>query len=225
MDPTSAPTLPTRAPLLERIRIGLDALDHLKDDPGDPYQATLLNISLDSRVYAALARTWRASPEGRRLLAERPSLQGPELDLEALARLPEGTFGHAVARYFAANGITPFVTPFRVDDDLAYISKRYRETHDLAHVVTGYGTDELGEMELQAFVLGNLGIPSAALILAFSTAMRLRRTGLRDLAPYLARLRAAYRRGRRSRELLSVSYERLWDKPVAMVAELLCAPA
>lgn len=216
---------PIGASLLKRIRIGLRALDVLKDDPGNTVYGPLLNASMDSGTYTAMVRELRASAEGRRLLDERPTLQGPDLDLEALSRLPEGTLGREFARYFAVNQVQPFVTTFAIDSDEAYLSKRYRETHDLFHVITGYATDVLGEMELQAFVLGNAGVPSAALVLAFSTAMRVKTYGTTELRPYLARLAAAYRRGARSRLLLTVAFEEHWQRPVSELSSALCVPA
>lgn len=225
MSPATEPTLPANASFITRGRLGLRALKILANDPANPYYGPLLNACLDSETYAKLARAWRESPAGRRLLDERPSLQGRELDLEALARLPEGTLGHEFVRYFRDNGIEPFITAFPIASDVDYLSKRYRETHDIFHVITGYATDEPGEMELQAFVLGNLGLRQAVMILAFSLPRRLQRQGLAGLGAYFGRLRAAFRRGRRSRELLSVSYEKLWDQPVSTLAELLCAPA
>jgi ubiquinone biosynthesis protein COQ4 len=225
MDPATTLTLPANASFITRVRIGLRALDMLKDDPADPYYGPLFNACLDGETYARMARAWRASAEGRRLLDERPTLQGRELDLEALARLPAGTLGHEFVRYYRDNGIEPFVTTFPIESDVDYLSKRYRETHDIFHVITGYGTDETGEMELQAFVLGNLGVRQAALILVVSLPRQVRRLGLRSVGAYLGRMRAAFRRGRRSRELLSVGYEKLWEQPVARLSELLCAPA
>ena len=225
MKPETNLTLPPNASIITRVRISLRALEVLSDDPGDPYYGPLVNVCMDSETYAKLAGAWRESPEGRRLLDERPTLQGRELDLEALARLPEDTLGYRFVRYFRDNGIEPFVTAFPIHSDVDYLGKRYRETHDLFHVLTGYGTDEPGEMELQAFVLGNLGVRQAALILAYSLPGRIKREGFKGLGAYLGRLRAAYRRGKRSRELLSVRYERMWDKPVSELSELLCAPA
>jgi ubiquinone biosynthesis protein COQ4 len=217
-------TLPANASILTRIRTSVRALEILSDDPGNPYYGPLVNVCMDSETYAKLASAWRESPEGRRLLEERPTLQGRELDLEALAKLPEGTLGHEFMRYFRDNGIEPFVTAFPINSDVDYLGKRYRETH-LFHVITGYSTDEAGEMELQAFVLGNLGVRQAILILAYSLPRRIQAKGLKGFGAYLRRLRAAYRRGQRSRELLSVRYERLWDQPVSALTELLCAPA
>lgn len=219
------PELPVGAGLMRRIQIGLQALDVLKDDPGNTVYGPLLNASLDSGAYTEMVRELRASAEGRKLLDERPTLQGPDLDLAALASMPEGTLGREFARYFEVNRIEPFVTTFAIDSDEAYLSKRYRETHDLFHVVTGYATDVLGEMELQAFVLGNTGVPSAALVLVFATALRVKMHGTAELREYFERLTAAYRRGKQSRVLLSVEWERYWDRPVRELSAQLCAPA
>lgn len=225
MTPDTHPTLPPNASLITRIRMGVHALKVLSNDPANTYYGPLVNVCMDTETYTKLARSWRETTEGRRLLEERPTLQGRELDLAALERLPEGTLGHEFMRYFRSNGIEPFVTAFPVASDVDYLSKRYRETHDLFHVITGYGTDEAGEMELQAFVLGNLGLRQAVLILAYSVPRRIQQRGLKDFGAYLGRLHAAYRRGQRSREMLSVSYEKLWEQPVSVLAELLCAPA
>jgi ubiquinone biosynthesis protein COQ4 len=225
MDQPTTMTLPPNASFVTRLRIGLHALNILKDDPGNAYYGPLLNACLDGETYAKLARAWRESAAGRRLLDERPTLQGRELDLEALARLPAGTLGHEFVRYYRDNGIEPFVTTFPIESDVDYLSKRYRETHDLLHVITGYGTDERGEMELQAFVLGNLGLRQAALILAVSVPRQIARAGLSGVGAYFGKLRSAFRRGRRSREMLSVSYEELWEQPVTALSGLLCAPA
>jgi ubiquinone biosynthesis protein COQ4 len=225
IQPPPAPTLPPNASILQRVRIGIQALEVLKDHPADPNYGPLFNATIDTGTYVTMARALRTTAEGRRLLDERPTLQGRELDLDALGHLPEGTLGHEFVRYFRDNKISPFETTFEIRSDMDYLSKRYRETHDLFHVITGYGTDVMGEMELQAFVLGNLRVPSAAFVLAFASVMRLESQGTSQLRGYLRRLRAAHRRGRDSRSLLSVPFETLWEQPLASLATQLCAPA
>lgn len=222
---TAYATLPANPSIFIRLRLAMKALRILADDPGNPYYGPFLNACLDGETYAKMARTWRERPEGCELLDDRPSLQGAELDLEAFARLPEGTLGREFVRYFETNGIEPFISSFPVANDVDYLSKRYRETHDIFHVITGYGTDEHSEMELQAFVLGNLGLRQTIMILAFSVPRHVPQLGLRGMRPYVRRLRAAYRRGKQSRELLGVRYETLWDQPVSQLAQVLCAPA
>jgi ubiquinone biosynthesis protein COQ4 len=186
----------------------------------------LLNICLDLNVYASLVQRLQGSEEGRRMLSERPSLQGEELDLSALERLPEGTLGREFARYFRDNKISPFKTTLELKNDIDYIGKRYRETHDVLHLLTGYGTDVVGEMELQAYALGNLGIQTAKLILVFGTfgQIKERQPGV-GMSEYLRRLKAAYQRGRASRLFLDVWYEHHWETPVATLSTRLCAPA
>ncbi len=218
---TKLPPLPVSASLPARVWLGLRCLMILKDDPANPYYGPLLTATMDRERFAEIARSWRGDDRAA-LLDARPTLQGLDLDLDALARLPEGTLGHAFARYFRVNGIAPFVTSFAIEDDVDYLCKRYRETHDLFHLVTRYGTDEVGEMELQAFVLGNLGIRHAALILAFSVPRQAHLGGLRSVRGYVRKLRAAYRRGRSAPELLSVRYQSLWSEPVDGLTQALC---
>jgi ubiquinone biosynthesis protein COQ4 len=225
IDPTTL-VLPDNASLFTRVRLALKILKVIRGDEGNPTYGQLLNICLDLNVYASLAQQLQRSEEGRRMLSERPSLQGKELDLGALERLPEGTLGHGFARYFRDNNISPFETTLELKNDIDYIGKRYRETHDLLHVLTGYGTDVVGEMELQAYALGNLGIRTAMLILLVGTLGQLkkRQSGV-GLFAYLRRLWAAYRRGRTSQQFLGFWFEHHWETPVATLRERLFAPA
>jgi ubiquinone biosynthesis protein COQ4 len=220
--------LPDNASLFTRVRVALQALSVLKGDEGNPIAGQLVNDCLDREVYASLVQQLQRSADGRRMLSARPSLQSKDLDLAALAQLPEGTLGHEFARYFRDNKISPFETTIELKSDIDYIGKRYRETHDLLHLLTGYGTDVIGEMELQAYALGNLGIRTAALILLVGALGQLkdkeRQAGV-DLSVYARRVWAAYHRGRASRLFLDFWFEDHWQTPVATLRERLCAPA
>ncbi len=219
-------TLPDNASLFTRLRVAGQCLGVLKNDPTDPTAGQLINICLDLGVYATLVQRLQRDSDGRRLLLERPSLQGKELDLSALERLPEGTLGHGFARYFSDNKIAPFETTLELKNDVDFIGKRYRETHDLLHVLTGYGTDVMGEMEVQAYALGNLGIRTAVLILLFGTFEHFKapQAGV-GRSEYLRRVWAAYRRGRASQQFLGFKFEDHWETPVATLRSRLCAPA
>ncbi len=219
-------SLPDNASLFTRLRVARQCLEVLKHDPANPTCGQLLNICLDLNVYASLVQQLQRSEEGRRMLSERPSLQGKELDLAALERLPEGTLGREFARYFRDNKISPFETTLELKNDIDFIGKRYRETHDLLHVLTGYGTDVVGEMEVQAYALGNLGIRTAVLILLFGTFehFKVPQSGV-GRADYLRRVWAAYHRGRASQQFLGFWFEHHWETPVATLRARLCAPA
>ena len=215
---------PVGASVLSRIRIGLKALAILKYEPDHPVQGPLFEWCMDSAILRQLAKDFSETPEGRRLLAERPTLQGGDLDLDALSKYPRGTLGHEFAKYFSDNEIHPFATTFPIDSDEAFMAKRYRETHDLLHVITGYATHMLGEIELQAFVWGNLGLNSARMIVAYSVPMRLGICGVKELGLFFKRLRLAYARGQKSRNVMSIEFEKYWDRPVSELAAEWCAP-
>jgi ubiquinone biosynthesis protein COQ4 len=65
------------------------------------------------------------------------------VDIQKLRTLPQGTFGRAWADLLDANNLQPFTT-----------GSRRKQLHDGIHVLTGYGTDLIGEAQVQAFVLG-----------------------------------------------------------------------
>lgn len=219
------PTLPPGAWWPRRYLLAAYSLGKLAKDPAHPHYGPLVNACLEGETYANLAAEWRKTPEGRAFLDARSTLQGKELDLDALASLPEGTLGRAFVQYFRDNGIAPFETTFPIHTDVDYLSKRYRETHDILHIITGYGTDELSEMELQAFVRGNLQLKQAVMINTFGGLRILFQEGPAALWRYVQKLKAAKARGRRSRELLSVPYETLWERPVAELRAMLTAMA
>ncbi|MFO0563155.1 MAG: Coq4 family protein [Polyangiales bacterium] len=204
--------LPDDASVLTRLRVAVRALRVLEKRPDDTVAAPVLNASLDGDTFARHVRAMAESELGRALLAKRPSLQKSSLDLEALRAMPEGTLGHAFAKYFDDHKIAPFESPYEVRNDVDYIVKRYRETHDLVHVLTGYDTDALGEMELQAFALGNLQLRTSVLILTF--AALLRPHGLPPMWRYAAKLRRAFERGRRSRNIVEHDYEQFFSMTV-----------
>ncbi|MCB9744298.1 MAG: hypothetical protein H6740_16995 [Alphaproteobacteria bacterium] len=218
------PSPDTRWP--RRVVIGLSALKVAQHDQGNPQAGALINRCFDYEVYAQLAEHLRETDEGRRLLLERPSLEARDLDLEALRALPEDTLGRQIAQYYVDHGITPFHTAQPVEEEVDYLTKRYRETHDLHHLLTGYGTDVMGEMELQAFIAGNMGLQSAKLI-PFLGYLGLITMEHRLMLPtsYYGRTLAAWRRGRRTRLLLSFPFEDYWETPVDALRGLLFGPA
>ncbi len=221
---SSLPTLPENPSLFTRLRVGLQALHVLQVEPTNPAYGALFYDSVEMGLCTAFARDFTRHEEGRRLLAEKPSLSARDLDLDALEKLPVGTLGHTFARYFREQGLTPIDTLSPPKNDAQYIAKRLRETHDFHHMVTGYTTDVMGEMELQAFTLGNLHLRTSLLILLQSAKATRMVPGL-DAAQYVQRLWAAFRRGSQSRQLASFRWEDNWATPLAMLREQLVAPA
>ena len=70
--------------------------------------------------------------------------------------LPEGTFGHAYAKFMGDRNFTAGDRPpvrFIDDIQLAYVAARAREVHDFWHVLFGCHTNVFGELALKAVEL------------------------------------------------------------------------
>jgi ubiquinone biosynthesis protein COQ4 len=193
----------------------------------DPNRLDLVLEVGDAVNAGAFARQWtlfERDPVGATILAERPAIDSQHVDLDALAKLPDGTLGREYARFIRDNGLTMDVfypTP-GVDPHAAYMSQRYRQTHDVWHVVLGYRPDVEGEVLLQAFTFAQLGLPNSGLIAFFGGVMR----AARGQPAILGKLVAAYRAGRRAKGLGPVYWEKHWEEPVAQLRERFgCAAA
>jgi ubiquinone biosynthesis protein COQ4 len=167
------------------------------------------------RVLAELA----ASPQGRVLLAERPELSSDHVDYDALRALPATTLGGAYVRHLDRNHITAdyqAAATRHVDDpDIAYLMRRFRQTHDVWHALLGLGITGHEEVIIHWFSWGQLRLPVSAMIMVFGTMKHLvleRRWGaLRHSA------REAYRAGATAAPLLGVYWEQLWTEPLERV--------
>lgn len=67
----------------------------------------------------------------------------PIVDMAALRSFPTGSLGHAWVKHLDDTGLEPFRK-----------GPRRLQLHDGLHVLTGYGTDPVGEAEVQAFLMG-----------------------------------------------------------------------
>ena len=205
----------------------------LLDDPERTELVFELMEALGGRGDEPLFQEFARSREGRRLLAERPSLVATLADHEALRRLPDGSIGRAYlvfaeARGFAADGLQQAndrglgAVNASLDPDRRFFYERLTAMHDLWHVLTGYGTDESGEAALLAFSLaqGIAGRGIRAILLAAAW-----RAPWSDAFAFQRQLVAGWRRGRRSDRLALVPYEDLLPRSLASVRRWLCIPA
>ena len=120
------------------------------------------------KIFEEVAAHVRSHPRGARALEEGPRVG--EMDLEKLAKLPEGTLGRVFADHMIGNGLDPKAIPVPEfpAGDLRYIKAHLRETHDIWHVVTGFDTDVAGEIGLQAFYLAQLPSRLSAVLIAMA---------------------------------------------------------
>lgn len=105
-----------------------------------------------------------ASVQGRELLQRMPSILERLSDRAALAAMPEGSVGRAYLDFvlegnLSADGLVEAseeaprqnLTSWFEPEEI-WLADRLRDFHDLQHVLTGYGRDELGELCLLSFM-------------------------------------------------------------------------
>jgi ubiquinone biosynthesis protein COQ4 len=210
----------TTLPASVRWRHALRALAKVLADPSRTDQVLEFSIYANAGTLKRRVERFFDDPHARRFYEERRTLDSKTIDLDVLGRLPEGTLGRAYANFMRSHGITPEIfdgTPPQVADPrIAYAVQRLRQTHDLWHVVTGYETDALGEIVLQAFTFAQTRAPSSGIITFAGTLRALR---ARPRLPLdVAR---ALRAGRRAEAFAIFPWEDHWETPLATVRELL----
>lgn len=102
------------------------------------------------------------SESGREILRERPLMNQSTLQLEYLQSLPENSLGYQYAK-FTQDGDERAPVKFIQDEELAYVFLRYRQIHDIVHILTDKHIDLAGELPVKAFEFGNTGLPMTGL--------------------------------------------------------------
>lgn len=140
----------------------LGALRRLMENPDDTTQVfeimRTLNRPSTRKGYLRLIE----KPDGARLAYERTELADKLMDADWLARFAPGTLGAEYREFVTREGLSAegLATVSKVGlkaheidvpDPIAWYGRRIRDTHDLWHMLTGYGRDPLGEACLVAF--------------------------------------------------------------------------
>ncbi len=171
--------------------------------------------------YRALLRELQETDEGRRIMRERPELSSDHVDYDYLRTLAAHTLGGAYVRHLDRNGLSAdyqaAATRHVSDPDMAYLMRRFRQTHDVWHALLGIGVTGHEEVLTHWFSFGQLRLPVSALIMVFGTLKHMvveRRWGVLRHS-----LLEAYRDGRDASSLISVIWEDQWEVPLAHVRE------
>jgi ubiquinone biosynthesis protein COQ4 len=197
----------------------LRAMRNLKRNRQDTRQAVLLIDALRGKTSLRQFARFRQTETGRTVLAERRQLIDRLSDRGRLAALPPGTLGRSYHEFMAAENLSAqgLVEASQIGEtlpageDMTLFRERSRETHDLLHVVTGYGRDPLGEACLLAFSFAQTGLKGFAVIAMF-VAQRISRR--HPGQPVRRAVFEGYRHGRRAGWLYAVDWENLLAEPV-----------
>ncbi len=213
-------------------RVAWESLREIMTNPDDTRRAIDFFYAIGPGAFERNFQRFVAEPAGRALLRERPSLGHVLSDRTRLAQLPPDSFGRAYLDQMDKAGLDPlglialqhqvmqrwedeFNAP-RLDPFRAWFRDRFILMHDLFHVLSGYGTDELGEAALLAFSHAQLGGRGWGFLAVGATVQSYRVLG----ASWLVYVYRAWRRGRRARWLAGLPFEELLPLPLKTVRQL-----
>jgi ubiquinone biosynthesis protein COQ4 len=218
---------PFPAPGRLQARRSFRLLRELIRDPSDTDKVFALFEAIGGDDGPGQWARFCADPGGQRLLAARPRLVEVLADEAYLESLQAESLGGSYLRSMRARGFAPAGllearergAGRRVEDvpEREWLYDRINVMHDLWHVLTGYGTDELGEAALLAF--SSAHIPSRGFALLLLAAV-VKGPKSWDLA-WPRYLWNAYRRGRRASVLIAAPFEELLPLSVYAVRERL----
>lgn len=203
---------------LGRALRALFALFRDKDDTQQVFEIMrALNGDASRKAYARLL----ATPDGGRIAYERIELAPKLMDPAWLARFPAGSVGAAYRAFITSENLSAeglaeesrkgvAAGAVEAPHPYAWFGRRMRDTHDIWHVLTGYGRDALGEACLVAFSYQQTKGLGWALI-AFGALTRARGRGAK---PYRMAIREGFRRGKACAWLPGEDYERLLAEPL-----------
>ncbi len=170
-------------------------------------------------AYRKLLAELKHDPDGRRILDERPELSSRMVDYEALRRLPAPTLGSAYVRHLDGNGLSAdyqaALTRHVEDEEMAYLMRRFRQTHDVWHALLDIGVTGHEEVVIHAFTWGQMRLPVSAMVVTLGSIKHIvleRRWGALRHS-----LREAYEVGRDAAPLIKVIWEDEWELPLAEV--------
>jgi ubiquinone biosynthesis protein COQ4 len=187
--------------------------------------------SLPSANFMERVRDMTLSERGTFLRQSEPSL--PEIldDHAALRRTPKGSLAHAYCDFMEAEGLSAsgLVAEFdrvgrpKFPDLVEWFINRSRDTHDLFHVLTGYGRDALGEQCVLLFTHGQS--PSQGhLLIGYAGAANIKKLAKGSRAPIFGAVREAHRTGKGAPSLMAQPIGQLLERPLEDVRAELCIP-
>ena len=174
--------------------------------------ADLVDNFLGSPQMEDCIRRFRALPGGAELMDGRyPPLEPPIAQLQTL---PAGTLGREYARLILQLGYDPeFFRPRPIESDGQWLTQRIATTHDIHHVISGFGTERAGETGVLAITAAQIGFPAYVLLTSASQLANFRL----KIEEFEGISRAAAHGSAMARQaqcLAIARWEEGWEKPI-----------
>ncbi|MGC6472784.1 MAG: Coq4 family protein [Parvibaculales bacterium] len=201
----------------------LDALRAVRRLMKDNEDTAQVFTILEAMGQRAIRREWNRfekAPIADKILAE-PHLIEMLCDRPYLQALPEGSLGRTYFDFTQVENITPDGLVQASEDGLSHVRKftpeqekfhlRQRDAHDLWHVVTGYGRDQLGELCLLGVTYKMIDNPGFLLIILFGL---MQNRKMNPQVSIMSALREAFRNGGRMAWLPEIDWRDAMARPL-----------
>ncbi len=172
------------------------------------------------------AKAFVYSDFGKALRTSEPYLPDLLDDHARLRAMPKGSVAHAYVDFMEREGLSAgglveeydrFQGGRRFGDLIEWYVNRLRDTHDLLHILTGYGRDALGEQCVLAFTYGQNPAPGNIFI-AYMGGLNMKRTIPSD-APVFKAIKEARALGKACPRISEQSIASLLAEPLAAVRQ------
>ena len=192
---------PARTPPRFRPLKAMHHMQKLIADKEDTEQVFHIIDALNGNHIVKELHAFADTEAGRARIRERRYLPPLLDDHDSLRHLPEGSVGRAYIDFMEREGLTAqglvdesnkFFRE-RHGDLIEWYGHRKRDTHDLFHVLSGYGRDALGEASLLAFTHGQSGGGRGVIFIAYMGCRQIRKAVPRDID-----IMACFHEGRRN---------------------------
>ncbi|NBC88496.1 MAG: hypothetical protein GVX90_03195 [Alphaproteobacteria bacterium] len=187
--------------------------------------------SLPSKDFLPRVRDLALSERGELLRRTEPSLPEVLDDHATLRQTPKGSLAHAYCDFMESEGLSAAGLVAEAEklgrpkypDLVQWFSERSRDTHDLFHVLTGYGRDALGEQCVLLFTHGQ-SPTHGHLLIGYAGAANIKKMVRSSNAPVMGAVNQAKRTGRGAPRLIEQPIRELLKQPLDRVREALNIP-
>ena len=224
----AAADLPLMLPGRPEARYDLPrAWRHFKElvkDKEDTAQVAEIFQALPWRGIYDAALSFLKTDRAQEIRRKEPSLVAILDDHAALRQLPAGSLAQVYCDFMereglSAQGLVDELDKNRpanmyFDDQVSWYFNRMRDTHDLLHILTGFGRDALGEQCVLAFTYSQQPSP-AHLFLAYAGGLEIRKHPVK--VPVFRAVREAQNMGKACPRLVEMSITELLPLPIEEV--------
>jgi ubiquinone biosynthesis protein Coq4 len=134
-------------------------------------------------------------------------------DIKALSMYKENSLAKVYANHMLKSGLKPDFYPQDKNQNIvSFLDNRNSKTHDIWHVVTGFGVDVDGEIALQAFYHAQFASPETGFIMISGILRAIQSGNSIKMDKIIGAISEGYTLGKTYKPLFGIKWEELWNE-------------